>query len=70
MSTINGTENADVLIGTASGDTIYGGAGNDEIHGGGGYTNNLYGEAGNDTYVFTPNGALQRDHIYEDPSSW
>ncbi len=47
MATINGDQNANIIVGTDVGDLIYGKAGDDVISGAGG-NDSVYGDAGND----------------------
>ena len=59
--TIRGEGGADTLDGGDGADTIYGGADNDIIYGGtGGDRDNLYGEAGADTFMLD---AFDREHV-------
>ncbi|WP_304876574.1 M10 family metallopeptidase C-terminal domain-containing protein, partial [Brevundimonas sp.] len=66
--TINGTAGDDTLNGTAGTDQIYGGDGDDRLDAGAGVAGEfqyLYGEGGNDTYVYGKSSGLVYIHSSE-----
>lgn len=52
-NSLEGGAGDDVLIGNDSTDTLRGGEGNDTLDGGGGFSDQIYGDAGDDVILFT-----------------